>query len=127
MTVTTTNDATAEPSGTATITHNITSTDPTYNRVNSPVVVVTVDDNDPALAVTQSNIYTQVKEGGTTGTGGTPNVGDTFTVGMNGRNPASGTTVTVTLVPNGQITVSPATLSFSSSYRDENGRCHRRE
>lgn len=115
VTVTTTNDATAEPSGTATITHNITSTDPTYNRVNSPVVVVTVDDNDPALAVTQSNIYTQVKEGGTTGTVGTPNVGDTFTVGLNGRNPASGTTVTVTLVPNGQITVSPATLSFSSA------------
>ncbi len=115
ITVTTTNDATAEPSGTATITHNITSTDPTYNRVNSPVVVVTVDDNDPALAVTQSNIFTQVKEGGTAGSGGTPNVGDTFTVGMNGRNPATGTTVTVTLVPNGQITVSPATLSFSST------------
>jgi hypothetical protein len=77
VTVTTTNDATAEPNGgTATITHNITSTDPTYNRVNSPVVVVTVDDNDPALAVTQSNIFTQVREGGTTGTGGTPNVGD---------------------------------------------------
>ena len=114
--VTTSNDGTAEPNGgIATITHNITSTDPTYNRVNSPVVVVTVDDNDPALAVTQSNIFTQVKEGGTAGSGGTPNVGDTFTVGLNGRNPATGTTVTVTLVPNGQITVSPATLSFSST------------
>jgi len=115
VTVTTTNDATAEPSGTATITHNITSTDPTYDRVNSPVVIVTVDDNDPALAITQSNIYTQVREGGTTGTGGTPNVGDTFTVGMNGRNPATGTTVTVTLVPNGQVTVAPATLTFTST------------
>jgi hypothetical protein len=116
VTVTTTNDATAEPNGgVATITHNITSTDPTYNRVNSPVVVVTVDDNDPALAVTQTNIFTQVKEGGSPGNSGTPNVGDTFTVGMNGRNPATGTTVTVTLVPNGQITVSPATLTFSST------------
>jgi hypothetical protein len=113
VTVTTTNDVTAEPRGSATITHNITSTDPTYDRVNSPVVVVTVDDNDPALAVTQSNIYTQVKEGGTTGTGGTPNVGDTFTVGMNGRNPTAN--VTLTLVPNGQVTVSPATLTFSST------------
>lgn len=115
ITVTTTNDSTAEPPGTATITHNVTSTDATYDRVNSPVVLVNVLDNDPALSVTQTNIFTQVKEGGTTGTGGTPNVGDTFTVGMNGRNPATGTTVTVTLVPDGQITVSPATLTFSST------------
>lgn len=114
VTVTTTNDATAEPPGTATITHNVTSTDATYNRVNSPVVLVNVLDNDPALNVTQTNIFTTVREGGTTGTGGTPNVGDTFTVGLNGRNPATGTTVTVTLVPNAQITVSPATVSFTS-------------
>ncbi len=113
VTVTTTNDVTAEPRATATITHHITSTDPTYDRVNSPVVVVTVDDNDPALAITQSNIYTQVKEGGTVGAGGTPNVGDTFTVGMNGRNPTAN--LTVTLVPNSQITVSPAVLTFSST------------
>jgi hypothetical protein len=114
VTVTTTNDATAEPSTTATITHNITSTDPTYDRVNSPVVVVNVDDNDPALAVTQTNIYTQVREGlATVGTGILPGITDTFTVGMNGRNPSA--TVTVTLVPNGQVTVSPATLTFSST------------
>ncbi|MBL9182873.1 MAG: DUF1800 family protein [Verrucomicrobiaceae bacterium] len=115
VTVTTTNDATAEPPGTATITHNVTSTDETYNRVNSPVVLVNVLDNDPALNVTQTNIFTTVREGGTTGTGGTPNVGDTFTVGLNGRNPAAGTTVTVTLVPNAQISVSPATVSFTST------------
>ncbi|MBK8092289.1 MAG: DUF1800 family protein [Verrucomicrobiaceae bacterium] len=115
ITVTTTNDSTAEPSGTATITHNIASTDATYDRVNTPVVVVTVNDNDPALAVTQSNIFTQVKEGGSSGTGGTPSLSDTFTVGMNGRNPASGTTVTVTLVPNGQVTVSPSVLTFTSA------------
>ena len=115
VTVTTTNDSTAEPPGTATITHNVSSTDASYDRVNSPVVVVNVLDNDPALSVAQTNIFTQVKEGGTTGTGGTPNVGDTFTVGMNGRNPASGTTVTVTLVPDGQITVSPSVLTFSST------------
>lgn len=114
VTVTTTNDATAEPPGTATITHNVTSTDETYNRVNSPVVLVNVLDNDPALNVTQTNIFTTVREGGTNGTGGTPNVGDTFTVGLNGRNPAAGTTVTVTLVPNAQISVSPATVSFTS-------------
>lgn len=113
ITVTTTNDATAEPRGTATITHNITSTDATYDRVNSPVVVVTVDDNDPAFAVTQTNIFTQVKEGGGTGTGGTPSAQDTFTVGTNGRNPTA--TVTITLVPDGQVTVSPATLTFSST------------
>lgn len=113
ITVTTTNDATAEPSGSATITHNVTSTDDTYNRVNSPVVLVNVLDNDPAFAVTQTNILTTVREGGTTGTGGTPNVGDTFTVGTNGRNPTAA--VTITLVPDAHITVSPATLSFSAT------------
>ena len=115
ITVTTTNDSTAEPPGSATITHNVTSTDATYDRVNSPVVLVNVLDNDPALAVTQTNIFTQVKEGGGTGTGGTPAAQDTFTVGLNGRNPATGTTVTVTLVPDAQVTVSPSVLTFSST------------
>ncbi|MBL9115743.1 MAG: DUF1800 family protein [Verrucomicrobiaceae bacterium] len=115
VTVTTTNDATAEPQGSAFITHNVSSTDSIYHGTNSPVVGVTVTDNDPALAIAQTNIFTTVKEGGTAGTGGTPNVSDTFTVGMNGRNPATGTTVTVTLVPDGNVTVSPSVLTFTSS------------
>jgi uncharacterized protein (DUF1800 family) len=116
VTVSTTNDATAEPPGVANIVHNISSTDPLYHGTTSPVVAVTVRDNDPALAITQTSLFTTVKEGGpTTSVTGTPNAVDTFTVGMNGRNPAAGTTVTVTLVTDGQVTVSPSVLTFTSS------------
>ena len=114
ITVSTTNDGTAETRGTATITHNITSTDPTYNLSSTPWVLVTVDDNDPPLTIAQTNIFTQVKEGGTAGTGGTPNAQDTFTVVLP-RAPATGTTVTVTLAPNNQVAVSPSVLTFTSA------------
>jgi hypothetical protein len=114
VTVSTTNDGTAETRGTATISHTIVSTDPVYNRSTSPVLLVTIDDNDPPLTIAQSNIFTQVREAGTAGTGGTPNVSDTFTV-LLPRAPATGTTVTVTLNPSSQITVSPSVLTFTSS------------
>lgn len=114
VTVSTTNDGTAETRGTATISHTIVSSDPVYDRSSSPVVLVTVDDNDPPLTIAQTNIFTQVREGGTVGTGGTPNLSDTFTV-LLPRAPATGTTVTVTLNPSSQVTVSPASLSFNSA------------
>lgn len=106
------NDGTAEPRASTVITHNVASTDPTYNNSSTPVVTVLIDDNDPALNVTQTNIFTQVKEAGSVGVGGTPNAQDTFTVSP-GRTPATGTTVTVTLVPDGQVTVSPSVLTFT--------------
>ena len=114
ITVSTTNDGNTESRGTATIAHHITSTDPVYHLSSTPYVTVIVDDNDPALTIAQTNLFTQVKEGGTTGTGGTPNVGDTFTVVLQ-KAPATGTTVTVTLNVNDQITVSPSTLTFTSA------------
>lgn len=114
VTVSTPNDTTAETRATGTITHNVTSTDGTYDRVNSPVVVVTMDDNEPALTVTQTNIFTQVKEGGSAGTGGTPAVGDTFTVAP-ARTLGTGTSLLVTLVPDAQVTVNPPTLTFTST------------
>lgn len=115
VTVSTTNDGNAETRGTATISHSISSTDPVYDRSSSPVVLVTVDDNDPPLTIAQTNIFTQVREGGTSpGNGGTPNAQDTFTV-LLPRAPAAGTTVSVTLNPSSQITVTPSVLNFTSA------------
>ena len=114
ITVSTPNDGNAETRGTATIRHDIASTDPTYNVSSTPYVVVTVDDNDPALTIAQTNIFTQVKEGGAAGTGGTPAAQDTFTVVLP-RAPAAGTTVTVTLNTNDQISVNPSVLTFTSA------------
>lgn len=108
------NDGTAEPVAVTNITHSVVSSDPTYHNSSTPVVTVTIGDNEPALAVTQTNIFTQVKEGGSAGTGGTPNASDTFTVAP-ARTPATGSTVTVTLVPNAQVTVSPSVLSFTTT------------
>lgn len=108
------NDGSAETRGSTNITHNLSSADPVYNKVHSPLVTVFVDDNEPALTVVQSNIFTQVREGGTTGTGGTPSAQDTFTVVLP-RAPAAGTTVVVKLNFGSQITVVPSTLNFTSS------------
>ena len=112
--VSTTNDGTAETRGTATISHTIVSSDSVYDRSSSPVVLVTIDDNDPPLTIAQTNIFTQVKEGGTVGTAGAPNVSDTFTV-LLPRAPATGTSVTVTLNPSSQVTVTPSVLTFTSA------------
>ena len=112
--VTASNDGTAEPVSITNITHNVSSADPNYNKSSSPVVSVSVGDNEPTLNVVQTNIFTQVKEGGPVGTGGTPNVSDTFTVAP-ARTLATGATVTVTLVPSAQLTVSPAVLTFTNT------------
>jgi len=114
VTIGTANDGTAEPRATTNITHTLISTDPIYDRAHTPVVTVLADDNDPPLTVSQTNIFTQVKEGGSTGTGGTPNLQDTFTVVLP-RAPAAGTTVTVTLNPGSQTTVNPSVLTFTSA------------
>ena len=108
------NDSTVETSATTNITHNVSSTDPTYHNSSVPVLTVTMLDNESVLNVTQTNIYTTVKEAGITGVGGTPAIQDTFSVGP-ARTPATGTTVTVKLVTDGQVTVSPSVLTFTSS------------
>lgn len=112
ITVSAANDATYELRSTVNIIHNITSTDPTYNLSSTPYLVVTIDDNDPPFTITQTNVFTQVREGGTAGTGGTPNAQDTFTIAP-ARTPVG--TLTVTLVPNSQVVVSPSVLTFTST------------
>lgn len=114
VTVTASNDNTAEPRATVAITHTMVSTDPLYNKANAPVVVVSIDDNDPPLNVTLTNFATNVREAGTAGTGGTPNISDTFTVSL-GRAPGSATPVTVTLNHGPQFTVNPPSLTFTST------------
>jgi hypothetical protein len=112
VTVMASNDSTLELRSTATIGHNLTSTDPIYNLSSTPQLVVTIDDNDPPLIIAQTNIFTQVKEGGSVGTGGTPNSQDTFTIAP-ARTPVG--TLTVTLVPTAQVVVSPSVLTFTST------------
>ncbi|MES2598294.1 MAG: DUF1800 family protein [Verrucomicrobiota bacterium] len=114
VTVSTANDGTAEPRATGSVTHTMVSTDPVYNKANSPVVVVTIDDNDQPLNVTPTNFATNVREAGTVGTGGTPNISDTFTVSL-GRAPGSTTPVTVSMSYGPQFTVTPSALTFTSS------------
>lgn len=114
ITINASNDGTAEPRATAAITHTMVSTDPVYNKAHAPVVVVTIDDNDPPLNVTLTNFATNVRESGTPGTGGTPNISDTFTVAL-GRAPGSTTPVTVALNYGPQFTVNPASLTFTSA------------
>ena len=114
VTVTAANDTTAEARAITNITHTVTSTDPTYNQSSTPVVSVTIHDNESTLTISQSNIFTTVREAGTAGTGGTPNVSDTFTLAP-ARTPATGSNVVVNLVTDGQVTVSPATLTFTST------------
>ncbi len=110
----TTNDGTAEPVGTTTITHTMVSTDPVYNKANTPVLLVTIGDNDPPLNVTLTNFATNVKEGGTPGTGGTPNLSDSFTVSL-ARAPGASTPVTVNLIAGSQFSVNPSVLTFTST------------
>lgn len=108
------NDSTVETTSTTNITHNVSSTDPTYHNSSVPVLRVTMLDNEPVLAVSQTNIYTTVKEGGSAGVAGTPAAQDTFSIAP-ARTPATGTTVTVTLVTDGQVTVTPSVLTFTST------------
>lgn len=113
ITVGTAADGTAETTAVTNITHTVSSTDPAYNRTSTPVVTVTVLDNDPALTIAQTGIFTTVREGGTAGAGGTPNAQDTFTVVLP-RAPASGTSVSVAL-SSSQVSVSPSVLNFTSA------------
>ncbi len=115
LTVRGSNDSSFElPSSVTTITHTVTSTDPVYHHSSSPTLTVTILDNETPLTVNQTNLYTQVWEGGTLGTGGTPNVSDTFTIAP-ARTPAAGSPLTVTLTTDGQTTVSPTTLTFTNN------------
>ncbi|GEP44639.1 hypothetical protein BGE01nite_39300 [Brevifollis gellanilyticus] len=113
VTVTALNDATVEGDVATTIGVLVTSSDSAYKGLKANAVGVMVIDNDLVpLTVAHTNVFTGVSEGGTAGTGGTPNVSDTFTVALPKTPTAS---VTVTLIPDAQISVSPTTLTFTTT------------
>jgi hypothetical protein len=93
----------------------VTSTDKAYSGVKARAIPVTVIDNESLapLTIGHSNVFTGVSEGGTAGTGGTPNVSDAFTVVLP-RVPTA--TVTVTpIFDSVQVTVTPASITFSTT------------
>lgn len=117
ITVSAVNDAAVEGDVTTLINHTLQSADKAYAGLRSSPVVVTVNDNDLLpLTITHNDGYTAVAEGGaalpTSVANGVIYLGDRFRV----RLPFNPTApVTVTMVPDSQITVSPATLTFSST------------
>jgi hypothetical protein len=83
-----------------TITHTASGAD--YNTLTGPSVAVTVEDNDVAgVTITESGSSTLVAEAGTT---------DTYRVVLDAEPLAD---VTITAVPDAQITVSPASVTFT--------------
>lgn len=80
------------------------SSDSSYNGVNPPdVVVVNVDNDTAGVTITQTGGSTTATEGGAT---------DTFTVVLNSR-PAGAGSVTVTLSPGSQVSLSSTSLTFT--------------
>lgn len=111
--VTAVNDTTVEGDALTSIGILVDSADPAYKGVQARPLGLTVIDNDLVpLTISHTSVFTGVTEGGTAGTGGTPNVSDTFTVSLP-KTPTAN--VTVTLIPDGQISVSPTTLAFSTT------------
>ncbi|MES2598291.1 MAG: DUF1800 family protein [Verrucomicrobiota bacterium] len=112
VTVTAVNDTTVEGDVPTTIGVLVTSSDSAYKGLKANAIGVTVVDNDLVpLSISHTNVFTGVSENGTAGTGGTPNVSDTFTLALP-KTPTAN--VTVTLIPDAQVTVSPTTLTFTT-------------
>lgn len=114
VTVTAVNDTTVEPDTLANIGVVVTSTDAAYNGVKTRAIPVMVLDNDfVPLTIGHSNGWTTVAEGGAVGnsTDTLARASDTFTVRL-GRTPTAN--VTVNLITDGQVMVSPSTLTFTS-------------
>lgn len=105
VTVTAVNDTTVEGTHSGVIKHTVTSTDTAYNGLSLSSVTATVTDNDTAGAtITESSSSTAVTEGST--------ATDSYTVALNTAPTAD---VTITVTPDAQITVSPSTLTFTTS------------
>lgn len=104
VTVTAVDDEIAEGTHIVAITHVSSSSDAVYNGLNINNVLPSVADNDTAgVTVTESAGTTQVSEGGTT---------DTYTVVLTSKPTAP---VTIAVVANAQIEVSPTSLVFTAS------------
>ncbi|MFM2176838.1 MAG: hypothetical protein RL015_936 [Verrucomicrobiota bacterium] len=114
VTVSAINDTSVETDTLTNIGVVVDSDDITYDGVKSKSIAATVIDNDfTPLNLGHSNGWTTVAEGGAVGNSNDTLVraSDTFTVNL-ARTPTAN--VTVTLVTDGQVTVSPSTLTFTS-------------
>lgn len=114
VTISAINDTTVEPDTLTNIGVVVDSTDIAYDGVKTKSIAATVIDNDfTPLNLGHSNGWTTVAEGGAVGnsTDTLVRASDTFTVNL-ARTPTAN--VTVTLVTDGQVTVSPSTLTFTS-------------
>jgi len=104
VTVTAENDFIQEGDHTSTITHTVSSSDATYNGISVGSVISNITDNDTAgVTLTESSGATAINESGTT---------DTYTVVLNTKPTAN---VTITLSPDTQSSVSPSTLTFTTT------------
>ncbi|MDP6976557.1 MAG: hypothetical protein QF575_08335, partial [Acidimicrobiales bacterium] len=112
VTVTGVDDSIADGSqaSTATISVNTSSTaDSGYDALaDQDVDVTTSDDDTPGVSVSQSGGSTSVAESGTT---------DSFTVELTTQ-PVSDVVISVSSADTGEVTVSPATLTFTSANWD---------
>jgi xanthine/CO dehydrogenase XdhC/CoxF family maturation factor len=88
VTVTAVDDAVAEGAHVSRIHHATVATDPNYNGIKIPDIVVLITDNDTlGVTVTESGNLTSISEAGTTS--------DTYTVVLNTR-PSADVTITIT-------------------------------
>lgn len=120
VTVTAVNDTTVEPDTLTNIGVMVSSSDAAYDGVKTKSIAATVLDNDfVPLGIGHSNSWTTVAEGGAVGNSNDTlaRASDTFTVNL-GRIPTAN--VTVTLVTDGQVTVSPSVLTFTSGNSSTN-------
>ena len=102
VTVTAVNDAMVEGAHTGTITHSASGGG--YDGASIPNVVANITDNDtPSVTITESGGSTDVTEGGPT---------DTYDVVLD-LEPSG--TVTITVSPDAQVSVSAATLTFTTA------------
>ncbi|MBL9114121.1 MAG: DUF1800 family protein [Verrucomicrobiaceae bacterium] len=115
VTVAAVNDATVEGDLGANIGVGIVSNDTAFGGLKAKAIPVTVIDNDfLPLNLAHANTWTIVAEGAAAGNSdaSTVRLSDTFTVSLP-RTPTSA--VTVTLVPDANVTVSPSTLNFTAA------------
>jgi hypothetical protein len=109
VTITAVDDSVTEGTHTGTIAHSTTSADSTYNALTVTPVTATITDNDTATAgvtLTESGGNTTVSEGGAT---------DSYTAVLNS---APSSSVIITVTPDSQVTVSPSSLTFTTSNWD---------
>ncbi len=104
VTVTAVHDYIEEGDHTSTISHTASSADTTYNAIAIGSVIANITDTDHAgVTFVEGGGSTAVNESGTT---------DTYTAVLDSKPTAN---VTITVSPDSQSTVSPTTLTFTTS------------